>query len=109
VHASSSWAHASLSPGLLGLCPSSGTAATTHPLVLSIASMCPAGALTATFVCPLDVLKTRLQVQRIANTQRVGIIGAYLSFATWRHVRSSRTQQYQQQLGRRVEQLRMLC
>jgi hypothetical protein len=35
------------------------------------------GALTATFVCPLDVLKTRLQVQRIAERQG-GILGEQL-------------------------------
>lgn len=37
-----------------------------------------AGALTATFVCPLDVLKTRLQVQRISSRQG-GIAGGLSS------------------------------
>ncbi|KIY99796.1 putative carrier protein [Monoraphidium neglectum] len=45
------------------------------PAVVNGVSGAIAGALTATFVCPLDVLKTRLQVQRISSTTRVGIIG----------------------------------
>lgn len=33
------------------------------------------GALTAVVVCPLDVLKTRLQVQRTSNNKYTGIGG----------------------------------
>jgi len=32
-------------------------------------------------VCPLDVLKTRLQVQRISGTKRVGIVGGLSGIA----------------------------
>ncbi|KAK9804375.1 hypothetical protein WJX72_009817 [[Myrmecia] bisecta] len=45
------------------------------PEVVSAVSGGLAGALTATFICPLDVLKTRLQVQRTASVQYVGITG----------------------------------
>jgi hypothetical protein len=35
----------------------------------------PAGAITATFVAPLDVLKTRLQLQRLGSLSQGGIFG----------------------------------
>ncbi len=34
-----------------------------------------AGAITATFVAPLDVLKTRLQLQRLGSLSQGGIFG----------------------------------
>mmetsp|Transcript_33615 Transcript_33615/g.85117 ORF Transcript_33615/g.85117 Transcript_33615/m.85117 type:complete len:349 (-) Transcript_33615:1329-2375(-) len=43
--------------------------------VINAVSGALAGALTATFVCPLDVLKTRLQVQRIGAIKHGGIAG----------------------------------
>ena len=38
-----------------------------------------AGGLTAVFVCPLDVLKTRLQLQRTSHLQKGGIAGGLTS------------------------------
>ncbi|KAJ9508602.1 hypothetical protein QJQ45_012142 [Haematococcus lacustris] len=45
------------------------------PEVINAVSGALAGALTATFVCPLDVLKTRLQIQRIGTMKSLGIAG----------------------------------